>query len=228
SRTATAADEGGGEQDQKDEQRDGFPAAAALLRGAGRGGGAQHVPQFSEAEHDQQHRPVAGNDGPGIPLRAKIGVEKQQPRGDEKERASERAALPWMVVGHGSIPPAASRTAPPASLNETPQPGRMFRREQGGLPWPMSRRGAGAEKRLRQGVPVNQSRSSTSRSVSSGKPAQQPRTREIACVTNMLRSLARISSSEFQMATIVTSGAFAVPEVSATPPRYPGWRCACG
>jgi hypothetical protein len=60
-----------------------------------------------------------------------------------------------------------------------------------------------------------------SRSVMCGKPSQQDRKREMACVRNSLFSLARIACKESQIATKVTSGDSSFPEAQAKTPRYP-------
>jgi len=62
---------------------------------------------------------------------------------------------------------------------------------------------------------------SNSCSMMCGRPSQQTRKREIACVRNRLFSLARIASKESQRATKVTSGDSDLPEAKATIPRYP-------
>lgn len=62
---------------------------------------------------------------------------------------------------------------------------------------------------------------SSSCSVLCGRPSQQARTREMACVRNKLFSLARIAFNESQRATTVTSGVSDLPEHKARAPRYP-------
>jgi hypothetical protein len=64
-----------------------------------------------------------------------------------------------------------------------------------------------------------ESLTSNSCTVMCGKPSQQTRKREIACVRNKLFSLARIASKESHRTTEVTSGDSDLPEAKARTPR---------
>src|SRR5271170_4446184 len=74
---------------------------------------------------------------------------------------------------------------------------------------------------LARAVVATKSLARTSRSVMCGRPSQQARKREMACVRNKLFSLVRIACKESQRATSVTSGDSDFPEANAKTPRYP-------
>jgi hypothetical protein len=57
-----------------------------------------------------------------------------------------------------------------------------------------------------------------------GRPSQQSKKHEMACVRNKLFSLARIVSKESQSATTVTSGDSGLPDANARTPRYATFR----
>ena len=73
---------------------------------------------------------------------------------------------------------------------------------------------------LARALVAMKSLASSSCSVMCGKPSQQTRKCEIACVRNKLFSLARIASKESQRATKVTSGDSDLPDAKARRPRY--------
>lgn len=84
-----------------------------------------------------------------------------------------------------------------------------------------NRRSEGSRHGLARVLVAMKSLARSSCSVMCGKPSQQARMREMACVRNKLFSLARIACNESQSATTVTSGDSNFPEANAKTPRYP-------